>query len=907
MNVRAGRTAVWVLYVVLAGMAAEAPRRSAAASPGAPAADTPGVVMLDTLSVWRMHCQLAPPVFETGEKAPFSCRWMSYETPAADPDWINPDFDDRFWHRGPLTLVPKTALLAKACLRGKFSVMDPAAVTGLRLSATYRGAIIVYVNGREVHREHIRAGAQLAEGPGGEERTLVDCQIPIEALRKGTNVIGLEISHAPYPKNAAETGEDVYNINTCEVKQVQLRAAADAGVIPNTVRPERLQAWPADPLALDLDLDYGDPAEPVRPVTMIAARNGMFSGKVVVGSPKPIRGLKATAHDLMGDGGRIPAEAIRIRYGTEWGAQQPRETTRLNYLHPFIKYTAVQLNALTPAAAPEVPVRPLAQAWYREKNLPQAVTPIPGAVVPVWLTVKVPVIAKAGAYRGGVQIETQDEPPVEVPVEVRVADWALPDPQNYRTWVDIIQCPDTLALEHDVPLWSDKHFEMMANSFALIGETGSRTVYVPLIAHTNLGNEESLVRWVKKGSAYDYDFSTMERYLDVAEKNMGRPKLLVFVVWDVYMLPKSALQNPHGIAFRVRSHLEHLQKIGGEYGIGPMVTVESSGGNGKPTRENVTLPSHLDATASRPLWQPLFAELRQRLRKRGWEQMAVLGLLHDTWATKQEVQFFQEVTGGMPWAMHSHGGPAEGELLYKIAPLGYQAVVWDVRFSDDGANTHGRGKGIIDSFHGWNRNVLWCQFDRWSRESDPCTRWRQQAEVCITGAQRGPGRLGAEYWKVIKDKKGKRTARAYERYPESDWRNLVIPEAIMAPGPSGAVATNQMESLRAGVQDCEALVVIEQALLDDGLRTQLGADLVGRCEQYLRARHMMLWLSLSNLQFYHTKPGSKNAWETTCLARDWRSHPNVTGHNWFLSSGYQERTAELFALAGEVTKKLGVK
>ena len=158
---------------------------------------------------------------------------------------------------------------------------------------------------------------------------------------------------------------------------------------------------------------------------------------------------------------------------------------------------------------------------------------------------------------------------------------------------------------------------------------------------------------------------------------------------------------------------------------------------------------------------------------------------------------------------------------------------------------------------------------------------------------------------MIKDKKGRRTARVYERYPESDWRNLDIPEAIMAPGPGGAMATNQMEALRAGVQECEALVVIEQALMDEGLRAKAGVDLVTRCEQYLRARHMTLWLSLSNLQFYHTRPGSKNGWETECLARNWRSHPNVTGQNWLLSSDYQQRSAEAFVLAGELARRLG--
>ncbi len=85
----------------------------------ATAGETPGVVVLDTLGVWRFHSQLAPPVLETGEKLPFSCRWMAFETPAAAPDRMKPDFDDRFWHRGPLTLVPKTALLARACATGE--------------------------------------------------------------------------------------------------------------------------------------------------------------------------------------------------------------------------------------------------------------------------------------------------------------------------------------------------------------------------------------------------------------------------------------------------------------------------------------------------------------------------------------------------------------------------------------------------------------------------------------------------------------------------------------------------------------------------------------------------------------------------------------------------------------------
>ena len=63
----------------------------------------------------------------------------------------------------------------------------------------------------------------------------------------------------------------------------------------------------------------------------------------------------------------------------------------------------------------------------------------------VWVTVKVPKDAKPGAYSGPVTIEAKDEKPVTVPVELKVLDWTLPDPQDYRTWVEIIQSPDTLA------------------------------------------------------------------------------------------------------------------------------------------------------------------------------------------------------------------------------------------------------------------------------------------------------------------------------------------------------------------------------------------------------------------------------------------------------------------------------
>ena len=54
-------------------------------------------------------------------------------------------------------------LQARGLCRGKLTVVDPASVRGLALSVGYRGGLIVYVNGREVHREHIAQGQALAQ------------------------------------------------------------------------------------------------------------------------------------------------------------------------------------------------------------------------------------------------------------------------------------------------------------------------------------------------------------------------------------------------------------------------------------------------------------------------------------------------------------------------------------------------------------------------------------------------------------------------------------------------------------------------------------------------------------------------------------------------------------------------
>jgi len=898
------RLAALVGLALLAGIGALTPPAGADEAGGQPGAGS--TIVLNTYGTWRFHCTLAPVVLASGEEVKLQWAWLNYKTAGPAREWMGADFDDRFWDRGPASLAPKSGLMSRLCLRGKFTVTDPAAVKGLRLSVTYRGGLVVYVNGREAHREHVEPDAALAEGPGGAERNLTDLAIPSDLLREGMNVVGLEVVRAPYAERAED---DVYETSACEIVRVRLTSAGPAGLVPNAVRPQGFQVWNADSMAEDVNVDFGDQAEPLQPVVIVGTRNGSFSGKVVVGSSEAIRGLQATPAGLEGPGGAaIPAANVRIRYGILWGDHNLVNAGNRRWPEPYPTRGANRLGALAEEPLEQfdvlVPQRdPYASAIPEDS---EEVPLVNGAVAPIWITVKVPASVPAGTYTGSVRIEAGGEEPVQVPVELRVADWALPDTQDYRTWVDLIQCPDTLALEYGVPLWSDEHFDLIAQSFRLIGETGSRTVYVPLIAHTNLGNEESMVRWIKDGDGYKHDFSVLDRYLDVATENMGRPKLVILVVWDVYMVPPS---DTGGEArSRQRQIAQYVEKTAGSIGHGPMVTLLDPA-TGETSVH--TLPPHFDAEVSRPLWQPLFDQLGARMAKRGLKDAMMLGLQCDAWASKEEHQFFRDIAGPLPWVLQSHEGfganfrrmrEPRKELMHGISEIGYQARVWAVTFSDDNADRGRSYEGGLKSHMGWTRPDLVAQFDRFSHEVHPNVRWRHLAEAAITGSQRGIGRLGADYWKVIRDKRGRRVGRSHERYPESTWRNLFVPDALLAPGPKGPAASDQLEAFREGVQECEARIVIEGALNDEALREQIGTDLARRCEDYLHNRHMMMWLSLSDLQLLYDHPGA--SWGPHYMARCWRGMANNGGSHWFLGSDWRLRTMQLYELAGEVARKL---
>jgi hypothetical protein len=680
---------------------------------------------------------------------------------------------------------------------------------------------------------------------------------------------------------------------------VVLGPAAQQRVLAQASRPARGPAasptpapaaggrvWTCDVVS---DEQTASAAGTLHPMTIVAARNGSFSGKVVVESPNPVKGIKATVSAISGEGGAIPAQNVQLRYAVGWDER--------GWALPSNPDILLE----TPPAQVET----------------TAISGRGRVYAPVWLTVKVPKDAKPGTYSGEVTVQAQGIGPAKVPVKVEVQNWTVPDPQDYRTWMDFIESPDTLALEYKTPLWSDKHWDLIGKSFRLLSDSGSRVLYVPLICRTNFGNEQSMVRWIPKGDGkYDYDYSVLDKYLDSAQKNLGNPKLTIFLVWDICQ-SKDALTR--GLWGKDQGGGATIEARQGLLGKGPRVTALDPA-----TKEAnfIFLPRYEDPS-SKSLWQPVWTEVRKKMAARGLEKTMMLGIMPDLWPNKEEVTFWKDVTGGLSWAIHGHAGaPGDAgpgnKLLYKIADIGYAAYVYNLVFNVN------PDKGRM---YGWNSKALISNYLRGGElNAASAIEIREFPAFNITGGQRGGGRMGADFWRTIRDKKGQRTAAVYARYPENNWRNLDISDWFLAPGPDGALATVRLECLKEGEQECEARICMESALLDAGQKAKLGEELATRCQTFLDEHHRAMWKTAwadeedlaslgkvgdgrnpqEGLWYALVKAGKKLPEFWSGPARTLRSDEASKGEQWFVV-GWQEREKKLFSLAGEVTAKLGGK
>ncbi len=781
-----------------------------AAEPGGGAG---GFEVLNDGSFWRFHAAWRTPAtvtdgqYDLGGGHPIpkgGTRWVrnSFTEPTPPPPdgWDALEFDDSGWRR--LAGPPfggygggAAAEIYLLCARTRFGVTDPAKAGPLTLDLTYRGGVVVYLNGREVARGHMPPGnvepltlavdyePEVFAGPDGmplkplgrgkeprgellghyrERFRTLRVKLPAGMLRRGVNVLALELHRAAIPTRLGpvvegsswhpRVGKNVWG--TCGLVGISLTAPAGDGLVANTGDVPPQQVWTCDTLVRPgVDLDRADPLEPLWPVRLATPAGGVSSGQAVVSAAAPLSGVSARLSDLRTDAGAsLDAACVEVGYATA-GEKVPR------------------LLANPPDAA---------------------------RIVPIFLLARVPKDAPPGLYRGTLVIEGLRRPPrAEVPVELTVYDWKLPDLADYGTSVSLLHSPESIARQYGVALWSDRHFELLERSMALMGYAGNHLLSVPVLAEDVFG-DQPLVVFRREGGGYVPDFRFARRYLELYDRHAPAPRFLSVQVWN-YDVSRRGFGRDGGDEKWMCETIK-VRLLEGDRLVPAEMPVYTKPGT--------------EAT-----WAAVAAGIKKVVADLGWDRTRLLwGTGGDNLPNTEIVAFFKALAPEVHWRVVTHGGSVRnwgptvedrtqpGGLVVGYANVvrrnySRRTVVPDAPIDclkRDGVTscpidylTMAPLGRIAANFAGTG----FLSFDTWSWPAED-------------GRQRGPIRRYAPFGNI---------------HPSGG--------PFVAPGPDGAAPSPQLRAFREGLQVTEAVLRLRAALADPERRAAAGQELADEAER----------------------------------------------------------------------------
>jgi len=687
------------------------------------------------------------------------------------------------------------------------------------------------------------------------ERSAGPVTIKPALLRDGLNVLAIELHRSDYLVEALkrpESGMAPLGFAPVGLSVLELAADAAPGAV-EALHPARqgLQVWNADVSRRVGPAECAHWDARLRPVRLVAARNGRFSGQVVVTSDKPIEGLSARVGAFAHASGKgaPPAPTATVRYGAVNPVQRGLglHNIGLDYLSAVVPPDANFGKKFNDPAA----------AMCRRFDLLLDRPPEKASSVPVWVTAHVPKTAAPGKYTAELTVELAGQKPVTVPVALTVADWDLPDVADRVSLFNLYQSPDTLATYYKVAPWSEEHWRLIERSLRLMGENGNIALVIPLLAESQMGNADSMVLWKCKGPApaaepipvasgtYDHDFRIFDRYLKTALKHHRRLKCLFVLAWGI--------------------------EVGRTKPTGGYVTVVDAAG-----KKVLTQLPRFDSPECEAMWKPLLAGLRAHAARAGFKGRFLLGMPADCQPPPAHLRMFRRAAPDYGWMHESHmriahfryGGRDE------VIPVTYQSMVYtnpipDPRTMRCRGWRHASGQMVV----GFNRFGFGPLCLLGFASPDAFRRW---FETNLASDRAGAGRVGGDYWNInAKYKGGKLTSWAgggmrgtlFGSYAHSQVGQVGMANNttdLLGPGPDGPVTTVRFENACEGIQLAEARIFIEKALAAKA--DSLPGTLARRCQDLLDLR--------TNVLRGMTVPGQ------------------------------QDRDRRLFALAGEVAGAL---
>ncbi len=610
------------------------------------------------------------------------------------------------------------------------------------------------------------------------DRRLGPVSLPAELLRTGRNVLAVEIRTSHYhPRVLPGYGGapnwgihgGVENFTWAHAGLVSLELRGEPDKVPSAMRrPAGVQAWVADMHDRLYSTEFLPSGGRCGTARFVGAPNGTYSAQIAVGTGRELTGLKASPGPLLSPGGRaLPAGALRVlpmaaRPISDLGQLASRGMARMSpgaRMHfAFQRYG-------------EGPADPRGE-WLRRLNFFDHISRTWPEKVPadtcqaLWVYLDVPADAKAGKYAGRVTVTADGIDPIPVPVEAEVIGWRVPDPRDFQTFLALEQSPYGVARQYKVPLWSDEHFRLLAESFRQLGRIGNDWLFVPVLAHTEFGNlNDSPVRWIRRrDGSLAFDYRIADRYVDLAVKHMGPPRVICFVVMQ-------GCRNPTAVPL--------LDEATGRW---------------------AKLELYSGSRHFRSAWSAFAASLWGHMSSRGLQKRMLWGFCWDGISDPALLKLLAEFAPEVKWARGCHSRYPD-ETFHAVSTIILEMLP-------------------ARSRRGWRNPYLHMVNPRWGNTtacangtSNPFA-FRLLIDRALVAGHRGVARLGADYWSGT-------WLRGYGRLP---YLYAGMPGAFLLwPGARGAESSARFEALREGVQETEARVFLEQAL-DRGLLARADAD-----------------------------------------------------------------------------------
>lgn len=140
---------------------------------------------------------------------------------------------------------------------------------------------------------------------------------------------------------------------------------------------------------------------------------------------------------------------------------------------------------------------------------------------PIWLMVDVPADAAAGVYQGKLTAQANEGKEVSFDLNLTVVDRLLPQPSQWKFWLDLWISPWAIARYHHLELWSDEHLQIMRSYLEKAADIGQNCLHLCIMDRTWGGHLfdtlSSMIKWTKNpDGTWTFDYTAFDRYVTFA-------------------------------------------------------------------------------------------------------------------------------------------------------------------------------------------------------------------------------------------------------------------------------------------------------------------------------------------------------------------------------------------------------